>query len=112
MRFFKQIFKLIPDIEEELEGLLDGEFKFEDINDTRNITDNLDNIIECQQKIEPYMQIAENFGIDCPKLKELADKLGTGDDALQYAQEYVDSYADAVDLTLTDDVVADTGTLN
>lgn len=104
--------ELIPDIEEELEGLLDGEFKFEDINDTRNITDNLDNIIECQQKIEPYMQIAENFGIDCPKLKELADKLGTGDDALQYAQEYIDSYADAVDLTLTDDVVADTGTLN
>lgn len=104
--------ELIPDIEEELEGLLNGEFKFEDINDTRNITDNLDNIIECQQKIEPYMQIAENFGIDCPKLKELADKLGTGDDALQYAQEYIDSYADAVDLTLTDDVVADTGTLN
>ena len=30
--------ELIPDIEEELEGLLDGEFKFEDINDTRNIT--------------------------------------------------------------------------
>lgn len=104
--------ELIPEIEEELEGLLDGEFKFDDINDTRNITDNLDNIIKCQQKIEPYMQIAENFGIDCPKLKELADKLGTGDDALQYAQEYIDSYADAVDLTLTDDVVADTGTLN
>lgn len=104
--------ELVPDVEKELEGLLDGEFKFDDINDTRNITDNLDNIIECQQKIEPYMQIAENFGIDCPKLKELADKLGTGDDALQYAQEYIDSYADAVDLTLTDDVVADTGTLN
>lgn len=104
--------ELVPDVEKELEGLLDGEFKFDDINDTRNITENLDNIIECQQKIEPYMQIAENFGIDCPKLKELADKLGTGDDALQYAQEYVDSYADAVDLTLTDDVVADTGTLN
>lgn len=104
--------ELVPEIEDELEGLLDGEFKFDDINDTRNITENLDNIIKCQQKIEPYVQLADKFGISSPKLNELAEKLGTGDDALQYAQDYVDSYADAVDISLTDDVVEDTGKLN
>ena len=103
---------IVEEANEKLEGLLGDSFEFEDINNVRNITDNLDLIIEYQGKLEPWILLCEKYGIEVEGLDELNEKLGTGDDALQYAQEYIDSYADAVDLTLTDDVVADTGTLN
>lgn len=95
-----------------LEGLLEDEFNFEDVTDVSNISENIDKIIEAQGKLEPFYNVAKTYGIEIEGLDELMEKLGTGDDKLAYAQEYLDAYAQQVSLNITDEIITDTTTLN
>lgn len=103
---------VIEDVTKDLDGLLNDEFDFKDITDVTSITDNIDKIIEAQGKLEPFYQVAQTYGIEIEGLDELMDKLGSGDDSLQYAQSYLDAYAEQVDLNIKDEVISDTESLN
>lgn len=102
----------IEDAEKSLDGLLGDSFNFDDITDVTSITENIDKIIDAQSKIEPWAELAEKYGIEIEGLDELMDKLGSGDDSLQYAQSYLDAYAEQVDLNIKDEVISDTESLN
>ena len=102
----------IDEVEEDLDGLLEDEFSFDDVTDVDSILDNIDKIIDAQAKLEPFYTVASTYGIEIEGLDELMEKLGTGDDSLQYAQSYLDAYADQVSLDITDEVITDTETLN
>ena len=103
---------VVDEVEKNLEGLLDDEFDFKDITDVRSVTKNIDKIIEAQEKLEPFYNVASTYGIEIEGLGELMEKLGTGDDNLIYAQEYLDAYAEQVDLNITNEVITDTESLN
>lgn len=102
----------VDDVEKDLEGLLGDEFDFKDVTDVSSITENIDKIIEAQSLLEPFYNVASTYGIEIEGLDELMEKLGTGDDCLTYAQSYLDSYAEQVELNITDEVITDTETLN
>ncbi len=103
---------VVDEVNSDLKGLLDSEFNFDDITDVGSITENIDKIIEAQTKLEPFYEVSKTYGIEIEGLNELMTKLGTGDDSLKYAQEYLDSYAQQVSLDVTDEVISDTTTLN
>lgn len=102
----------VDKVEKDLEGLLGDEFDFKDVTDVSSITENIDKIIEAQSLLEPFYNVASTYGIEIEGLDELMEKLGTGDDCLTYAQSYLDSYAEQVELNITDEVITDTETLN
>lgn len=102
----------VDEVEKDLDGLLNDEFNFDDITDVGSITKNIDKIIEAQEKLEPFYTVATTYGIEIKGLNELMEKLGTGDDCLVYAQEYLDAYAGQVSMDITDEVITDTTTLN
>lgn len=103
---------VVDEVTGDLEGLLEDEFNFEDVTDVSNISENIDKIIEAQGKLEPFYNVAKTYGIEIEGLDELMEKLGTGDDKLAYAQEYLDAYAQQVSLNITDEIITDTTTLN
>ena len=103
---------VVDEVTGDLEGLLEDEFNFEDVTDVSNIGENIDKIIEAQGKLEPFYNVAKTYGIEIEGLDELMEKLGTGDDKLAYAQEYLDAYAQQVSLNITDEIITDTTTLN
>ena len=103
---------VVDEVTGDLEGLLEDEFNFEDVTDVSSIGDNIDKIIEAQGKLEPFYNVAKTYGIEIEGLDELMEKLGTGDDKLAYAQEYLDAYAQQVSLNITDEIITDTTTLN
>lgn len=107
--------KIIDGIAKEANGkigdILKDDFKFDKVEDidVEQISEDTQNLVKYQDKLQPYVDLCIQYGISCESLYDGLDKLFEGENgAHDYAQNYVNSFAETAKKEVTGDAVSDT----
>ena len=96
----------------EIEDLISDDLSFENLTDTTSIENNIDKIIEYQEKFEPHYNLCQKYNFEPEGFTDFMKKLGTGDQRLYRAQSYLDKYATKAKTELNGEIGSDTNSLN